>query len=420
MAGRIVFALLLQAMALDSATQLAGRHGTLLGKLRDLTEPDPLKVKIEVEITPTKKEATKEAAPSAELGPLPEAQAAPPDSGAFVKGALHRAILGHRKKMKAIVEAPFDDSSTEKLVAYVDHKSAESSMDGATPEVTADKWRKALDNVVGTCETRYIGSTKCIDKVVAGLQGYIKEATPKQAVSEIEDFPIHVGGVTEGHNIITRIPGEEPDKLVIVGAHYDSIPARGPAQGAEDNGSGVATLLAVAEAVKNTPGCCKYSVEFIMFSGEEEGLLGSSAFVKDKMVGDAAQKVHGVIIMDEVAYARPERNHARHLIFETSGHSKDVERVIDTMAHAAQVSNKRSSEPDVLFEINYDGFASDHMSFLNRGIPAVLVIERDNMYYASKYGHTSRDTVANIDNGLGASVATIVAQATANLAGAKR
>jgi len=249
---------------------------------------------------------------------------------------------------------------------------------------------------------------------------YIKEATPKQAVSEIEDFPIHVGGVTEGHNIITRIPGEEPDKLVIVGAHYDSIPARGPAQGAEDNGSGVATLLAVAEAVKNTPGCCKYSVEFIMFSGEEEGLLGSSAFVKDKMVGDAAQKVHGVIIMDEVAYARPERNHARHLIFETSGHSKDVERVIDTMAHAAQVSNKRSSEPDVLFEINYDGFASDHMSFLNRGIPAVLVIERDNMYYASKYGHTSRDTVANIDNGLGASVATIVAQATANLAGAKR
>jgi len=295
-------------------------------------------------------------------------------------------------------------------------------MDGTTPAVTPERWNQCLQNVVGTCETRYIAS-ECIDKVVTKLQGFITEATPKQAVSEIEDFPIHVGGVTEGHNIITRIPGEVPDKMVIVGAHYDTIPSSGPAQGAEDNGSGVATLLAVAEALKNTAGCCKYSVEFIMFSGEEEGLLGSCAFVHHQVdkTHPKAQSVVGAIIMDEVAYIRPERKGARHLIFETSGHSKDVERVIDTMAHATEVVNaKAKDDPDVIFQINYDGFASDHMSLLNQGIPAVLVIERDNMYYASKFGHTSADTVDNIDQGLGASVATIVAQATANLAGAKR
>ena len=59
------------------------------------------------------------------------------------------------------------DSELCPRLRYVDHKSAESSMDGATPEVTADKWRKALDNVVGTCETRYIAS-ECIDKVLLG------------------------------------------------------------------------------------------------------------------------------------------------------------------------------------------------------------------------------------------------------------
>lgn len=429
-----VLALLLQATALDSVRD--GRrghqlHGGLLAKVRDLTEPkQPVKVKVEVTFDKEKGASPSADEPGPEPGPavpepspeaVPEAQEAP---GTFLKGALHRAILHRRKKkIAAIVEDKFNDSSTEKLVPYVDHQSAEASLDDATPTVTPETWRTCLDNVVGTCETRYIGS-ECIDTVVAKLQGYIEKATAS-ADSEVQDFPIHIGNATQGHNIIARVPGEDPNTLVIVGAHYDSIPSQGPAQGAEDNGSGVATVLAVAEALKKTPGCCKATVEFIMFSGEEEGLLGSSAFVHKFMAQKVdqdhpKQTVHGAIIMDEVAYSRPERNGARHLIFETSGHSKGVERVIDTVAHATKVTNAQNEkDPDVLFEINYDGFASDHMSLLNQGIPTVLVIDRDNMYYASKYGHTSSDTVANINNGLGAAVATIVAQAAANLAGAK-
>jgi len=435
-------ALLLQATALDSATQ--SRRGSLLAhgaRGVSATQPHkgegPVNVKVEVHYSTDEKEAPPSAKqPEVHVDGQPLEVTEEPQS---VKGALHRAILGHRQKMRKqplfyqsmkkkkapIEEDTINTTSVEKLVEYTDHNSAEKSLDDKTPTVSPEKWNTCLENVVGTCESRYIGS-HCIPQVVEKLQGFLKAAVPAGAISTVQDFPVHIGAATAGHNIITRIPGEEKEKIVIVGAHYDTIPSSGPAQGAEDNGSGVATLLAVAEALKQTEGCCKYTVEFIMFSGEEEGLLGSTAFVRSFKAGTAvaesnpkAETVVGAIIMDEVAYARPERHHARHLIFETSGHSAPVEKVVDTLAHAAQVTNARSDDPDVIFEINYDGFASDHMTFLNAGIPAVLVIERDNMYYASKFGHTSRDTVKNIDQGLGASVANIVAQAAANLAGAK-
>lgn len=86
-------------------------------------------------------------------------------------------------------------------------------------------------------------------------------------------------------NIFTHIKGERSDSFYVFTAHYDHLGTMGKNvyfPGANDNASGTAFLLELARHYAvNKP---KYSIYFIFFSGEEIGLLGSSAFVKDQVI----------------------------------------------------------------------------------------------------------------------------------------
>ena len=76
-------------------------------------------------------------------------------------------------------------------------------------------------------------------------------------------------------NVLARLDGTEPGAAVLVAAHYDSVPA-GP--GASDDGSGAATVLEIARALKALPPP-RHSVILMIDDGEEAGLLGAHAFV---------------------------------------------------------------------------------------------------------------------------------------------
>lgn len=76
-------------------------------------------------------------------------------------------------------------------------------------------------------------------------------------------------------NVLARLDGTEPGPAVLVAAHYDSVPA-GP--GASDDGSGAATVLEIARALKSMPPP-RHSVILMIDDGEEAGLLGAHAFV---------------------------------------------------------------------------------------------------------------------------------------------
>merc|ERR1719408_387439 len=107
----------------------------------------------------------------------------------------------------------------------------------------------------------------------------------------------------KGVNVIGRLEGtEKPHEYVVLGAHYDSVPYTGAAPGADDNGSGVAALLLAAEALAKFPH--KRSILFVSFSGEEEGLLGSRAFVQDQVKTDSKNMMKGAIIMDQIGFTR--------------------------------------------------------------------------------------------------------------------
>lgn len=89
------------------------------------------------------------------------------------------------------------------------------------------------------------------------------------------DFP--------SRNVMAAVPGtRRPDSLLVLTAHYDHLGRMGKAMfpGANDNASGVALLLDLAAEIAQKP--LPYTTVFVFFAGEEAGLLGSEAMVRDQ------------------------------------------------------------------------------------------------------------------------------------------
>ena len=78
-------------------------------------------------------------------------------------------------------------------------------------------------------------------------------------------------------NVIAETPGGDPDRVVVVGAHLDSVPA-GP--GINDNGSGSGTIMEIAEVYAAQNREPRNKLRFIWFGAEELGLLGSAHYVE--------------------------------------------------------------------------------------------------------------------------------------------
>lgn len=98
----------------------------------------------------------------------------------------------------------------------------------------------------------------------------------------------------EINNIVADIPGSDPDgQYVLIGGHLDSWQL---GTGAEDNGTGAATVLAIAEAVKATGLQPRRTLRFVLFGGEEEGLLGSVHYVQQH--ASDLSRCAGVFISD--------------------------------------------------------------------------------------------------------------------------
>jgi PII-like signaling protein len=96
-------------------------------------------------------------------------------------------------------------------------------------------------------------------------------------------------GPVDSANVVGEIRGtQNPEQVIVVGGHLDSWDL---AQGATDDGTGVATTLGAAEAIKASGFKPKRTIRFVLFTGEEEGLLGSLAYTKthkDEMANHVA------------------------------------------------------------------------------------------------------------------------------------
>jgi carboxypeptidase Q len=85
-------------------------------------------------------------------------------------------------------------------------------------------------------------------------------------------------GPVDSANVVGEIRGtEHPEQVIVVGGHLDSWDL---ADGATDDGCGVATTLGAAKAIKLSGFKPKRTIRFVLFTGEEQGLLGSLAYTK--------------------------------------------------------------------------------------------------------------------------------------------
>ena len=102
-------------------------------------------------------------------------------------------------------------------------------------------------------------------------------------------------GPVESANAVGEIRGREhPEEILVVGAHLDSWDL---AEGTTDNGTGSVSVLGAAEAIVRSGQRPRRTIRFVLFNGEEQGLLGSYAYVKQH---EAEMPNHlGDLVLDE-------------------------------------------------------------------------------------------------------------------------
>jgi alkaline phosphatase isozyme conversion protein len=129
--------------------------------------------------------------------------------------------------------------------------------------------------------------------------GYATETQPFSAQSEDDE-------AIDSANVIAIKDGLST-QAVVVGAHYDGVD---DGMAADDNASGVAAMLEVAELVVNTE--TPYTIYFVAFGAEEAGLLGSDAFVSSMSASDRSDIVLMVnldcLIAGDITYAYSPEN----------------------------------------------------------------------------------------------------------------
>ena len=188
-------------------------------------------------------------------------------------------------------------------------------------------------------------------------------------------MPNKIGGPVEQENVVGEIRGyEKPNEAVILGAHLDSWEL---GTGALDNGCNVALIIEAARAIKATGLLPRRTIRFVLFSGEEQGTIGSYEYVK----GHRAEldKVRAMITFDAG-------------IGRVTGYSLGGRR--DTEAGVREVLTPLES-----WGANHHtfdaSFGTDNFDFLLEGVPT-LVANQEEANYLPNY-HAASDTLDKVD-----------------------
>lgn len=188
-------------------------------------------------------------------------------------------------------------------------------------------------------------------------------------------------------NTVAEIKGsEKPGEVVILGAHLDSWDL---AQGVTDNGTGSMVVLEAARAIAQSGLTPKRTIRFILFSGEEQGLLGSKAYAAAH--AKEADSIQAVIVLDN----------GTGMITGQALQGQDSLKQLwtDLLAPVASLGATKVREG------NKGG--TDHLSFLPYGVPGF------NFDQESRgYNHTHHSQVDSYDH----AVASDLKQASAVMA----
>ena len=205
-------------------------------------------------------------------------------------------------------------------------------------------------------------------------------------------------------NIVGRLPGEPKGRLIILGAHFDSVPG---SPGADDNASGVAVLLEATRLLAQAR--LGSQVLVCAFNLEELNMIGSTAFARKLKAAD--KKVDAMISLEMVGYTDSRRGSQKYpaglawfypdrgdfigvvgnrksasVLRQFSSHMR---RVTELSVQTLSVSGNGALVPGVRL--------SDHSPFWDLGYPALMVT--DTAFFRNPNYHSALDTLdtLNID-----------------------
>ena len=189
------------------------------------------------------------------------------------------------------------------------------------------------------------------------------------------NIPNQIGGQIQTSNVIAEIRGSErPEEFVVLGAHLDSWDL---GTGALDNGCNAALVIDALRAIKTSGLRPRRSIRFILFSGEEQGTLGSWAYVHShrKELDNAV----AAIILDEGPGA---------ITGFSLGGRTDLVPAVQELVKPFRAWN--------VTDLTTDAFVgTDNLDFLLEGVPN-LVANQKEANYLENY-HAGSDTYDKVD-----------------------
>lgn len=188
-------------------------------------------------------------------------------------------------------------------------------------------------------------------------------------------IPNHIGGAMTATNVVAELKGSAaPDEFVVLGAHLDSWEL---GTGALDNGCDAALVIDALRAIKASGLRPRRSIRFILFSGEEEGLLGSHAYVvahkKD------LDKAAGVVIFD---------TGTGHVKGFSVGGRKDVLPATEKLLAPLKQFDATTLTTDA-------DWGTDNFDFMLEGVPTFVANNAEDNYLVNY--HASSDTFDKVD-----------------------
>ncbi len=194
-------------------------------------------------------------------------------------------------------------------------------------------------------------------------------------VRVVLSMPNTIAGPVQQENVVGEIRGyEKPDETVILGAHLDSWEL---GTGALDDGCNAALVIEAARAIKATGLLPRRTIRFILFSGEEQGTIGSYEYVKAHR--DELDKIRAMIAFDAG-------------VGRVTGYSlggrRDIEVGLRQILAPLDSWGATHHTADA-------SFGTDNLDFLLEGVPT-LVANQQEANYLPNY-HAASDTFDKVD-----------------------
>jgi Zn-dependent M28 family amino/carboxypeptidase len=263
----------------------------------------------------------------------------------------------------------------------------------------ASRLRAHVQMLAGTIGERHLWRCEALDRAARYISSRFESSryTPALQTFDVARIPVS--------NVEATLPGIDPSAgIVVVGAHYDSVSG---CPGANDNGTGVAAMLELAQRFSRRPQ--PRTLRFVAFVNEEPPFFRTAhmgSVVHANAAKDRGDRITAMLALETMGYFSDEQG-SQQYPEDIAAHYPDVGNFIGFVANSASapllLESKQAFEQRTRFPLQAlaapDDVAgvgwSDHWAFWQAGYQAMMVTDTAPFRYP--WYHTAEDTPDKVD-----------------------